>query len=69
MVSLAYSGPDSPEQVEWPASQRPELREFLTAYARHLPLARRPPWRVLEEVTRLASKTTLAHIEGRYNEG
>jgi hypothetical protein len=69
MVSLAISRPDNPEQVEWPASQRPELREFLTAYARHLPLARRLPWRVLEEVTRFASKTTLAHIEGRHDEG
>src|SRR5262245_53486150 len=34
MVSLAHSGPGNPERLEWPAAQRPELREFLTAILR-----------------------------------
>jgi hypothetical protein len=31
MVSLALSGPDNPELVEWPEAVRPERRAFLAA--------------------------------------
>jgi Acetyltransferase (GNAT) domain len=41
---------------------RPRL-EYEAVYARHLPLARRLPWRILPHVTRSAFKKTLTRLE------